>query len=74
MKVKLTKTNSEWNELSATEQQQASVIGDAPFTPTIGKPFYVDSPSGNVKTSPITELLPDGKFRTRNSIYKVVKL
>ena len=33
MKVKLTKTNNEWNELSATEQQQASVIGDTPFMP-----------------------------------------
>ena len=74
MKVKLTKTNNEWNELSATEHQQASVIDDAPFMPIAGKPFYVDSPNGNIKTSPVTELLPNGKFRTRNSIYRVVKL
>ena len=72
MKIKLTKTNDEWRALSANEQ--TSVIGDAPFIPTIGKQFYVDSPSGNVKTSIIEEILPDGKFRTRNSIYKVEKL
>ena len=74
MKVKLTKTNDEWSTLSAIEQQQASVIGDAPFMPTVGKPFYVDCPNRNVKTTPITEILPDGKFRTENSIYKVEKL
>ena len=74
MKVKLTKTNDEWRTLSADKQQQATVIGDAPFMPTVGKPFYVDCPNRNIKTSPIEELLPDGKFRTGNSIYKVEKL
>lgn len=39
--------------------------------PTVGKPFYVDRPSGYFRTSPVTEIINPITFRTLNSTYKL---
>lgn len=63
-KIRLTKTNSEWNKIPVEEQK--SVMGYTAAIPTVGQRFAV----GSTTTSPVVEILSENTFRTHNSIYK----
>jgi hypothetical protein len=72
MKVKLTK-------LLPGRKQKKMLTGEASYPPRVGEPFVVCGPYTfeknsytQVRTSPVTDVLSDGKFRTVNgSLYKI---
>lgn len=55
------------------------IVGEAVYPPRVGEPFVVRGPYTfaersytEVKTSAVTHVLSEGKFRTRNgSLYKI---
>lgn len=59
--------------------QKTLISGDAAYPPRVGESFTISGPYNfdtnsyrRVKTSPVTDVMGDGKFRTVNgSLYKI---